>query len=251
MAGPGRADLDVAFRQVVAPRRAPLQRQQRGAGGIVDVQGEARIGLLETAARPVQAPVAQDDPLQRRGLQHGLFQRGDAADADAAAAPGAQVERLVLAVRQRARRIGPGDALRHQFLRASGTGGGHQVGGAFAAQSRVAADGLVHARRVQPRRQVGQLVDDPLRAESAEQVVQRIAVEHIQQPRLYAAPAQGLDALGRAADGEHLVAALQQQRQQAATDDAGGAGQEDFHAHGSNLRRENPLDSCDSRPRMA
>jgi hypothetical protein len=112
------------------------------------MQAQARVRLFRPGARTVQAPIAQHHALHRR-RQHRAFQRGDSVDA-APRTLGAQVQRLLLAVRQRSRCVGPGDALRHQTLGAGGLGGSDQIGGALARRRRVALDGRAHARRVEP-----------------------------------------------------------------------------------------------------
>jgi hypothetical protein len=127
-----------------------------------------------------------------------------------------------------------GDALGHDPGRARPERGRHQVGGAFAPDSVVGGELLTDLLGVDRLRQRRQLVDDRIRLRLAHDLTEGLGVEDIGDDGVGPDGPQGVEPVGPARHGRHVVPGLHQLGHQPAPDHSRGSRQE--HPHDSSSR---------------
>ena len=187
-----------------------------------DVNRRCARRRIGSRAGTVKLAVAQHDAFERR-IEHGAFERDDAADADRAIAFGLRVERIGFRMRLRPWRISPRDALRDQAPRTRRDRSIDEMTRAFGAKARVAADCFAHLRGIEAAREIGQLVDHDVRFRRGNGARERIGIEYVDDHRLNADRAQriGLRCITRRAC--HVMSRVAEQHGKPPSDDAGRA----------------------------
>ena len=110
-------------------------------------------------------------------------------------------------------------------------GGRDQIAGALVADAGIAHNRLAHPARIEPRRQIGQLMDDDVGPGGKHRTRQRLGIEDIDHHRFDAERAEFLGLLRTARGSRHLMAGGQKLRDQPLPDGAGSAGKKNSMAH--------------------
>ena len=248
---PGRHRGRVVVDDLVDAGGAPLQGGERGRGGVVDVDERAHAGtradhreaapaevVEHVAALPgrgpgaVEAAVAQDDPLQVLGPEHGRLEVPDGVQGAPQLGRRVGVERVVLGLDRPADpgERPPGEALGDEPAGPGGPRRLQQVVGALDAQAVGGGEPLVELAEVGDAGQVGELVHHRIGAGGRDRRQHRVPVEGVGDHRLGPGRVQVHGPAHPTGHGGHLMAVRDQQRHQPAAQRPGRPGDE--HPHG-------------------
>src|SRR6516225_2940671 len=183
------------------------------------------------------------------GRQHLLLHVGCALDGDRADWVG-KVERIGLAMRLAAARVGKGDALHEETTRRGGLRRGNEIARAFDANAGILRISRNDERRIELARQIGELMDDDSGLCGADRRHQRRRVENVEHGGHHPCPRKLARGRGRARRAGDLVPGAKQKRHQTPADSAGGAREEYSHGPMLGPRAASGRDHLMPRPKL-
>jgi hypothetical protein len=176
-------DRNVRLGDVVDAAVGARDREHRGPGCGVDVDGPRSDRRVEARARSIEEPVAEDDTVERR-LDHLALEAHHGARGLSVHRVAHGQQRVFLTVRHGPLRVDEGDALGDEPPGASNCRGRDEVSRALLPQARIAHQRLGHLARLEGVRQVGELVHHHLGLGVGQGLPQGAGVEDVDHDRL-------------------------------------------------------------------
>jgi hypothetical protein len=139
------------------------------------------------------------------------------------------VERVILPMRLRPRRVHPGDALRDEPMCSRCKGGGNEVVRSLATHAGIAPRPFSHPGGIKTGWEIGQLMQHDIRPGSGNGAGQRGRVENVDDYGLDAGRTQRIRFGCGAGGANDMVPRVEQQGDEALANGTGGSSQEDLH----------------------